>query len=89
MTDIDVPTEQDMENIFREILKDNTACMETFIRSHETDFSYMHEGQAYRVNGYVRMGKLALAFRRIEDTVKNIDELGIPDSISRVLTAKQ
>jgi twitching motility protein PilT len=87
---MEAPTEQDMESAFREILKNNATCMETFVRTHETDFSYLHtSGQAYRTNGYVRMGKLALAFRRIETMVKSLTELGIPDTISRVLTAKQ
>lgn len=90
LTDIDAPSEQDMENVFREILKNNSTCMETFVRTHETDFSYLHtSGQVYRTNGYVRMGKLALAFRRIEDKVKTLEELWIPESISKVVTARQ
>ena len=35
------------------------------------------------------MGKMALALRRIPEVIKNLVELGIPKSMSKVLQSKQ
>jgi twitching motility protein PilT len=35
------------------------------------------------------MGRIAIALRKIPDTVKNLVELGIPKSLSKALQAKQ
>lgn len=35
------------------------------------------------------MGKIAIALRRIPEVIKNLVELDIPKSVSRVLQAKQ
>lgn len=61
-----------------------------FKNNLEIDFGYASkDGSSYRGNGYMYMGKIAIALRRIPEVIKNLVELDIPKSMSRVLQAKQ
>lgn len=61
-----------------------------FKHNLEIDFGYVHkDGSSYRGNAYMYMGKMALALRRIPEVIKNLVELGVPKSMSKVLQSKQ
>jgi twitching motility protein PilT len=57
---------------------------EQFEREHELDFAYSIDGVSrFRVNMYLQRGSWAAAFRAIPHTIKNLEELGVPESVSR------
>ncbi len=61
-----------------------------FKHNLEIDFGYIHkDGTSYRWNAYMYMGKIAVALRKISDTIQNLIELGMPKSLKKVLQAKQ
>ncbi|MCU1513088.1 MAG: type pili twitching motility protein PilT, partial [Microbacteriaceae bacterium] len=57
---------------------------EIFERELELDFAYTLSADArFRVNIYQQRGSMGAAFRLIPSTIKQLDELGVPDSIKR------
>lgn len=71
-------------------LAGNNDRLKQFETDHEIDFGYIHtDGVGYRGNAYIFMGKLGIALRRIEDRARSLEELGLPGSVNRILTAKQ
>ncbi len=59
-------------------------------RNMEIDFGYVHkDGASYRGNAYMYMGRMGIAIRKIPEEIKNLIELGLPKSLSKVLQAKQ
>jgi Tfp pilus assembly pilus retraction ATPase PilT len=61
-----------------------------FKHNLEIDFGYTDKtGISYRGNAYMYMGRIAIALRHVPDHIKNLVELDMPKSISRVLKAKQ
>ncbi len=61
-----------------------------FKHNFEVDFWYTHkDGTSYRGNAYMYMGKIAVALRKIPETIQNLVELGMPKSLKKVLQAKQ
>jgi len=41
------------------------------------------------VNGYFKLGKIGFVLRKIERNAKNMDDLGLPAGLQKILTAKQ
>lgn len=61
-----------------------------FKHNLEIDFGYVHsDGHSYRWNAYMYSGKMAIAIRKIPEIIKNLVELWLPKSLSKVLQAKQ
>jgi twitching motility protein PilT len=55
-----------------------------FEESHELDFAYSVDGLSrFRVNLYIQRGSCGAAFRGIPHTIKPLEELGVPESVSR------
>jgi len=55
-----------------------------FAESQEADLVYSIEGVArFRVNIYIQRGSCGAAFRAIPHDIKPLEELGVPDSVSR------
>jgi len=55
-----------------------------FEESHELDFAYSVDGLSrFRVNIYLQRGSCGAAFRAIPHDIKPLEELGVPDSVSR------
>lgn len=62
----------------------------SYKRNMEIDFGYVDKsGSSYRGNAYMYMGHMAIALRKIPEQIKNLVELGLPKSLSKVLQAKQ
>lgn len=79
-----------MVEILNELLYKKRERLAYFEKNLEIDFGYIHhDGSSYRGNAYVYLGKIAIALRRISESVKSLAELGIPKSIKKVLQAKQ
>lgn len=85
-----IPTKISMVEILNELLYKKSERLTHFEKNLEIDFGYIHsDGNSYRGNAYVYLGKVAIALRRISESVKGLNELGIPKSIRKVLQAKQ
>jgi twitching motility protein PilT len=57
---------------------------ETFERKHELDLAYgLDDVCRFRVNMYQQRGAYGAAFRAIPYDIKPLDELGVPESVSR------
>ncbi|MEO7122127.1 MAG: type IV pilus twitching motility protein PilT, partial [Lacisediminihabitans sp.] len=60
---------------------------ETFERELEFDFAYTISANArFRVNFYQQRGAIGAAFRLIPTEIKQLDQLGVPDSVARFAT---
>ena len=61
-----------------------------FMESHDVDFAFTaKDGTSFRVNGFFRLGKIGFVMRRIERNAKELDALGLPEGVQKMLTAKQ
>ena len=83
-------TEKDIEAYFHILLAENIAKIDTYKKTRDIDFAYTDsQGDSYRINAYSKMGKPAMAIRRIERDAKSLEELILPPSIQKVLQVKQ
>lgn len=61
------------------------SILETFRRCHEVDFAYSLAGTArFRVNAYYQRGSVALAMRRVRANAATVQELGLPEVVTRL-----
>lgn len=74
---------EDTEEVLREILPEN--LWEEFEREGEADFSYSVSGRGrFRVNAFRQRGSVSIVMRFIPFGVPNIEELDLPEAISRL-----
>ena len=66
----------DTETLINQIL--NPAQKELFKTNKEIDFSISVEGGRFRANVYWQKGTMAADFRLIPNTIRTIDQLGLP-----------
>ncbi|HVS71199.1 MAG TPA: type IV pilus twitching motility protein PilT [Phycisphaerae bacterium] len=69
------------------MLKDmlNEKRMEAFLEKRDADFSYeLPSGTRFRVNAHFQRNSVAMAFRVITDKVRPLDQLGLPEIITRL-----
>jgi twitching motility protein PilT len=56
-----------------------------FQQLRDADFSYAIEGVCrFRVNAHYQRGTIALAFRTVNDTVRRLADLGLPDIVQKL-----
>ena len=61
------------------------SILETFRARHEVDFAYSLAGTArFRVNAYYQRGSVALAMRRVKAHAATVEELGLPEVVTRM-----
>ena len=61
------------------------AILETFHERHEVDFAYSLVGTGrFRVNAYYQRGSVALAMRRVRANAATVEELGLPEVVTRM-----
>ncbi len=55
-----------------------------FVHDNELDFAYSIKGVSrFRVNVYLQRGSIGAAFRAIPHEIKGLEDLGVPDSVSK------
>jgi twitching motility protein PilT len=75
---------EDTERILALMLKDPAKEAE-FAASGEVDFAYSVEGLArFRVNAFRQRGSISIVMRAIPFAIRNTEELGLPEVISRL-----
>ena len=61
------------------------AILEIFRERHEVDFAYSLSGTGrFRVNAYYQRGSVALAMRRVRANAATVEELGLPEVVTRM-----
>lgn len=71
---------QVLDNLIMAILTDGRR--EKFLQQKELDFAYELEGNIrFRANVYQSRGSMAAAFRLIPETIRTVEELGLPPII--------
>ena len=82
-TDFPVITPEGALAMLKEMLSE--ARMEAFLEKRDSDFSHeLPGGTRFRVNAHFQRGSAAMAFRVITDKVRPLDQLGLPDVITRL-----
>jgi twitching motility protein PilT len=77
-------TAADTEAALEQILADN-AMLQAFATDGEADFSYEIEGLSrFRVNAFRQRGYVSIACRAIPFQVRTIDDLGLPEVITKL-----
>lgn len=85
-----VLSEKDIEYYFQVLLGKSVEKMDAYKKTRDIDFAYTDTvWDSYRINAYSKMGKPAMAIRRIERDAKSLEELILPPSIQKVLQVKQ
>jgi len=65
----------------------SAAQRDTFARERELDFAYTLSANArFRVNFYQQRGAMGAAFRIIPTEIRQLADLGVPDSVARFAT---
>jgi len=69
-------TDEQMENILRQVMKWNQKAFEKFIADKEADFSYISsDGTPYRANAFFKIWKMWLVLRKINAIAMKLDDL--------------
>jgi twitching motility protein PilT len=64
---------------------DDPEKLEEFASENEVDFSYSVEGLGrFRVNAFLQRGSISIVMRAIPVIIKNVDELGLPEVVTRL-----
>ena len=81
-TDFPVVTADGAMRMLKEML--NEKRMEAFNEKRDADFSYEMPGSRFRVNAHYQRNSVAMAFRVITDKVRPLDQLGLPELVTRL-----
>ncbi len=80
-TEYPAPTPKEMEEVARKIL--TPLQREKFETTREIDFAFGVTGLArFRANFYVQRSSIAMVFRHVPVTIKDVEELGLPEIVS-------
>ncbi len=82
-SDFPVVTAADVSTMLRQMLSENRLA--AFETKRDADFSYAIAGTGrFRVNAHYQRESIALAFRTINDSVRPIDQLFLPEICTRL-----
>ncbi len=82
-TDFPIVTAEACEQLLREMI-DETR-MADFLRLKDADFSYEIPGLGrFRVNAHFQRKSIALAFRIIDDRIRELEQLFLPEIVSKL-----
>jgi len=76
----------DTRALLYEILPESRIA--EFEREHEADFAYTLRTPAsarFRVNAFLQRGSVSIVFRLVPDNIRSLDELGLPDEVTRAV----
>lgn len=68
--------DENMEIILRQLFKNNPQRFDKFLADKEADFAYVSkDGTAYRVNSFLKTGRIGVVMRKINSIPKILDEI--------------
>jgi twitching motility protein PilT len=83
-SDFPIVTAEGAMRLLKEILPDNKRWA-SFEEIRDADFSYQIPGVSrFRVNAHFQRNSIALAFRTINDVIRPIEQLFLPDIVKRL-----
>lgn len=69
-----------MEVILKQLMNGNPKRYEKFLSDKDTDFSYIsNDGMPYRVNAFLKTGRIGVVMRKVNGTAKLLEELMFAD----------
>src|SRR3954466_4388054 len=75
---------EETQRALLEMLRD-PAKLDEFEADNEVDFSHSVEGLGrFRVNAFMQRGSVSIVMRAIPVVIKTVDELGLPDAVTRL-----
>lgn len=79
-----------IKSLVHELFHGDPEKIEHFATNRDADFAYVSaDGTPFRINGFYKLGKVGFVMRRIERDAKNMEDLGLPPGVAKLLTAKQ
>jgi len=86
-------TNENIEIMLRQLFQWNPQRFDKFLADKEADFAYLSKDwTTYRVNAYLKTGRIGIVMRKINSSAKQLEELmfsNIADNVKKqVLTAK-
>jgi len=73
-------SKESIQGILLALMNDNQVRAKEFLAKKDADFAYTYkDGTSFRVNAYMKIGKIAFALRRIESEPLAIEVLGLPE----------
>ena len=73
-----------------ELFMGDKEKLDEFLHRHDADFAYISaDGTPFRVNGFFKLARIGFVLRRIERDAKKMEDLGLPEGVKKMLTAKQ
>lgn len=87
-------TQEMMEIILRQLFEGNPQRFDKFLGDKDADFAYVSkDGTPYRVNAFLKTGKIGVVMRKINSQSKTLDELMFTDTAEsikqNILSAKK
>ncbi len=84
---LEVLTEESSKTILTSILSD--SLKENFLANKEVDFGYEYKNYRFRTNVYLTRSGVSGSFRLIDNKIKTIEELNLPNSLHQLIQANQ
>ncbi|EKE29373.1 MAG: hypothetical protein ACD_2C00183G0002 [uncultured bacterium (gcode 4)] len=79
-----------LERLTEQLFRWDTDKIKLFYSKKDADFAYVSsDGTPFRVNGFFKLGKIWFVLRMIERDAKEMDALGLPKWLEKILNAKQ
>ncbi len=83
-------TKEAIQGILLTLMNENQARAKDFLQKKDADFAYtFKDGTGFRVNAYMKIGKIAFALRRIESEPLPMEALWLPEGVKKFTHMKQ
>lgn len=79
-----------LEKLTNQLFREDQEKIKAFHQKHDSDFAYVSKDWTpFRVNWYFKLWRIWFVLRRIERTAKNMNDLGLPTWLEKIIWAKQ
>ena len=74
-----------MEIVLRQLFRNNPQRYDKFLADKEADFAYISKnGNPYRVNAFLKTGKIGAVMRKIDMQPRNLEEIMFQNSAQSI-----